>query len=133
MCPHVLSVTWENSQSTTWYSQTTTECWIIVAAGTRKRIFQVVAEYGIDDQERCPCYTVHSNKLRIVDTSVDGSNTTSNILAEDFPIISTSGRSSAHAVYFHGLSLICEAIMYFFFSVRHEGVRCRDNLCPVCR
>ena len=118
MCPHVLSVTWENSQSTTWYSQTTTECRIIVAAGTRKPIFQAIAEYGIDGQERGPYYTVRSNRLRIVDTSADGSNTTSNIPAENFPIISTSGRSSACVFYFHGPSLFCEVITVLL----HQGV-----------
>ena len=96
-----LSVTWTNSQSTTWSSQTTTEHWIIVAAGTHKQIFQAVAEYGIDGQAHGSYYTVRSDRLRIVDTSVDGRSTTSSVLAEDSPTVSTSGiQSSAHAFYF---------------------------------
>ena len=93
---------WTNSQSTTWSSQTITEHWVIVAAGTHKQIFQAVAEYGIDGQAHGHFYTVRSDRLRIVDTSVDGRSTTSSVLAEDSPTVSTSGiqRSSAHAFYF---------------------------------
>ena len=101
-----LSVTWEHSSSTTWSSQTTRERQITVAPGTRKQIFQAVAEYGVDDVERGPYYTVRSNRLRIVDTSVNRRNTTSDNI-DIYPIIRTAGINGAHTFYFHGLSLFC--------------------------
>ena len=130
-----LSVTWTNSQSTTWSSQTTTEHWIIVAAGPHKQIFQAVTEYGIDVQARGPYYTVRSDRVRIVDTSVDGSSTTSSVLAEDSPTVSTSGiqRSSAHAFYFHGPSLICEAIIVLlYFCMSRSSSLQRQFVPSVC-
>ena len=58
--------------------------------------------------------TQFAQTLKVVDTSMNGSNTTSDMFAKKFPIISISG-SGVHAFYFHGPSLFCEVIIVLLF------------------
>lgn len=59
-----LSSTWEHSTSATWSSQTSDTLTITIAPGTHKRVYQAVAEYGVDDSARGPYYRVCSDYLR---------------------------------------------------------------------